>query len=94
VNPKSSPPQPENNEAINFGISYLVSETRTPLAPFEGKAQGAVVPKRSDWKRCKKSITNPLTLFRASPLRLFCFLRQLDFQFSFVRSGMMLVSMV
>lgn len=35
-----------------------------------------------------------LTLFRASTLRLFCFLRQLDFQFSFVRSEMMLVSMV
>jgi len=38
---------------------YLIPETRKPLAPFEGKAQGAVVPKRSDWKRCKKSTTSP-----------------------------------
>ena len=33
--------------------------TRKTPCTFERKAQGAVVPKRSDWKRCKKSITSP-----------------------------------
>ena len=45
---------------VVFCHSYRASlRHEKPLAPFERKAQEGVVPKRSDWKRCKKSITSP-----------------------------------